>query len=249
MSQTLESAVQSLPSEREIFGQPRGLFTLFFTEMWERFTYYGMRAMLILFMGDATSDGGLGIDDRTASSIYGLYLACGYLLALLGGYIADRLIGQQRAVLAGGVLIMIGNATLISGSAQVFFLGLLINVFGIGLLKPNISAIVAQLYPEGGSRRDAGFLIFYMGISLGSFLGSWAVPACAYKYGWHWGFSLPAVGMLLGLVQFLKTRRYLGNCGVALAPDARRGSWLPILLLLAAVGVVAALAMGGAISV
>src|SRR3981081_4311190 len=123
MSQTVESAVHALPAERELLlGQPRGLFTLFFTEMWERFTYYGMRAMLILFMGDATSDGGLGIDDRTASSIYGLYLGCGYLLALLGGYIADRLIGQQRAVLAGGGLIMIGNATLISGRHEVFFL-------------------------------------------------------------------------------------------------------------------------------
>jgi POT family proton-dependent oligopeptide transporter len=248
MSQTLESAVAALPAEAELLGQPRGLFTLFFTEMWERFTYYGMRAMLILFMVDAVSHGGLGIDDRTASSIYGLYLACGYLLALLGGYIADRLIGQQRAVLIGGILIMIGNATLISGSAQVFFLGLLINVFGIGLLKPNISAIVAQLYPEGGSRRDAGFSIFYMGINLGSFLGSLLVPLFAARYGWHWGFALPAAGMLLGLVQFLKTRRYLGSCGVALAPDAKRGSWLPIVLLLAAVAIVAALAIGGAIS-
>jgi POT family proton-dependent oligopeptide transporter len=143
---------------------------------------------------------------------------------------------------------MIGNATLISGTAQVFFLGLMINVFGIGLLKPNISAIVAQLYPEGGSRRDAGFSIFYMGINLGSFLGSWAVPAFAFKYGWHWGFSLPAVGMLLGLVQFLKTRRYLGNCGVALAPDARRGSWLPVVLLVGAVLTVAALAVAGVIT-
>jgi proton-dependent oligopeptide transporter, POT family len=249
MSRALESAAPVAPADRELFGQPRGLYTLFFTEMWERFTYYGMRAMLILFMVDAISHGGLGIDDRTASSIYGLYLACGYLLSLLGGYIADRLIGQQRAVLAGGILIMIGNATLISGTAQVFFLGLLINVFGVGLLKPNISAIVAQLYPEGGSRRDAGFSIFYMGINLGSFLGSFLVPLFAAKYGWHWGFSLPAVGMLLGLVQFLKTRRYLGSCGVALAPDAKRGSWLPIVLFLAAIAVVAALAASGAISV
>jgi POT family proton-dependent oligopeptide transporter len=237
-----------MPAERELFGQPRGLYTLFFTEMWERFTYYGMRAMLILFMVDAISHGGLGIDDRTASSIYGLYLGCGYLLALLGGYIADRLIGQQRAVLAGGVLIMIGNATLISGTPQVFFLGLLINVFGVGLLKPNISAIVAQLYPEGGSRRDAGFSIYYMGINLGSFLGSLLVPLFAAKFGWHWGFALPAVGMLLGLVQFLKTRRYLGTCGVALAADAERGSWLPIVVFLAAIAAVAALAVTGTIN-
>lgn len=248
MSQTLESAVTSLPAEREIFGQPRGLFTLFLTEMWERFTYYGMRAMLILFMVDAVAHGGLGIDDRTASSIYGLYLAVGYLLSLLGGYIADRLIGQQRAVLAGGTLIMIGNATLISGSAQVFFLGLLINVFGVGLLKPNISAIVAQLFPEGGSRRDAGFSIFYMGINLGSFFGSWLVPLFAHHYGWHLGFALPAVGMLLGLTQFLGTRRYLGSRGLNLAADAKRASWLPIVLLMIAIVIVAALSFAGAIS-
>src|SRR5580658_8512194 len=115
MSQTIGSAAQALPASREVFGQPRGLFTLFFTEMWERFTFYGMRAMLILFMVDKVADGGLGIDDKSASSIYGLYLAVGYLLSLLGGYIADRLIGAQRAVLSGGTLIMIGNAMLISG--------------------------------------------------------------------------------------------------------------------------------------
>ena len=247
MSQALDSTVQTLPAERELFGQPRGLFTLFFTEMWERFTYYGMRAMLILFMVDAVSHGGLGIDDRTASSIYGLYLACGYFMSLVGGYIADRLIGQQRAVLVGGIFIMVGNATLISGSSHVFFIGLLINVLGIGLLKPNISAIVAQLFPEGGSRRDAGFSIFYMGINTGSFFGSWLVPLFAARYGWHWGFALPAVGMLLGLVQFLKTRRYLGERGLALAPDARRGSWIPIIVLAIALATVAILALTGTI--
>src|SRR6202043_563124 len=141
--------------------------------------------------------------------------------SLVGGWIADRLIGAQRAVLGGGVFIMTGNAMLASGSTQVFFIGLLVTMLGVGLLKPNISAIVAQLYPEGGSRRDAGFSIFYMGINTGSFLGSWAVPAFAYKYGGHGGFPRPGAGMLLGLVEFLRTRRYLGNCGLALAPDAR----------------------------
>jgi POT family proton-dependent oligopeptide transporter len=248
MSRALESVVPVAPAaERELFGQPRGLYTLFFTEMWERFTYYGMRAMLILFMVDAVSHGGLGIDDHTASSIYGLYLGCGYLLALLGGYIADRLIGQQRAVLLGGALIMIGNATLISGKSEIFFLGLLINVFGVGLLKPNISAIVAQLYPEGGSRRDAGFSIFYMGINLGSFLGSLLVPLFASRYGWHFGFALPAVGMLLGLIQFLMTRRYLGTCGSSIAADAKRASWLPVVLFLCVIVAVATLALTGTI--
>ncbi len=248
MSQTLESAASTLPaSQREVLGQPRGLFTLFFTEMWERFTFYAMQAMLILFMVDAATHGGLGFDDHTASSIFGLYLAGAYLMSLLGGYIADRLIGQQRAVLAGGLLIMIGNATLIASSAQIFFVGLVLMVCGVGLLKPNVSAIVAQLYPEGGSRRDAGFSIFYMGINLGSFFGSWLAPVVAQLYGWHAAFALSAVGMLLGLVQFLWTRKYLGNAGVSLAPDARPGSWLPVLLFVGAITLIAALALGGAI--
>lgn len=232
-------------SQAQVFGQPRGLFTLFFTEMWERFAFYGMRAILILYMVDAVT--GLGIDDRTASAIYGLYLGCGYLLSLLGGYMADRLVGQQRAVLAGGVLITIGNAVLISSTPQIFFLGMLLNIFGVGLLKPNVSAIVAQLYPEGGSRRDAGFSIFYMGINTGSFLGSLLVPLFAARYGWHWGFALPAIGMLFGLAQFLKSRHYLGTAGRELAPDARRASWLPILALFVVVGVVAGLAAAGTI--
>ena len=232
-------------SQAELFGQPRGLFTLFFTEMWERFAFYGMRAILILYMVDAVT--GLGIDDRTASAIYGLYLGCGYLLSLLGGYIADRLVGQQRAVLAGGVLITIGNAVLISNTPQVFFLGMLLNIFGVGLLKPNVSAIVAQLYPEGGSRRDAGFSIFYMGINTGSFLGSLLVPLFAARYGWHWGFALPAIGMLFGLAQFLRSRHHLGTAGRELAPDARRASWLPIIALFAVVIVVAGLAVAGTI--
>src|SRR5688572_2834575 len=140
----------------QIFGHPRGLATLFLTEMWERFTYYGMRAILVLFLVGAVEGGGLGIDDRTASAIYGLYISGTYLLSLYGGWIADRLIGAQRAVWWGGILIMIGNALLCVGSTQLFFLGLVAIAFGVGLLKPNISAIVAQLYPEGGSRRDAG---------------------------------------------------------------------------------------------
>jgi POT family proton-dependent oligopeptide transporter len=216
--------------------------------MWERFTFYGMRAMLILFMVDAVSHGGLGIDDHTANSIYGLYLAGGYLMSLFGGYVADRLVGQQRAVIAGGLLIMLGNGLLISGKPQIFFLGLLMNVFGIGLLKPNVSAIVAQLYPEGGSRRDAAFSIFYMGINIGSFFGSWLVPLTAQLYGWHVGFVLPAAGMLLGLTQFFWTRRYLHNAGATLAADAQRGSWLPVVVILAAVVVIVTLSLTGTLT-
>jgi proton-dependent oligopeptide transporter, POT family len=250
MNQVVDTAVASLsPEGKQIRGQPRGLATLFLTEMWERFTYYGMRAILILFMTAAVMDGGLGISDKTASSIYGLYLACTYLLSLLGGWIADRLIGAQRAVLSGGVFIMTGNAMLASGSTQVFFLGLVVTVFGVGLLKPNISAIVAQLYPEGGPRRDAGFSIFYMGINIGSFLGSLLVPIFAHAFGWHWGFALPALGMFFGLGQFLLTRHFLGTAGVAAAADARRGSWLPVILFVAALALVAVLALSGALTI
>ena len=241
---TVAAAVRAVP-ERMIFGQPRGLATLFFTEMWERFTFYGMRGILILFMVDGAARGGLGLDDKTASTVYGLYLSGTYLSALAGGWIADRLIGAQRAVISGGVMIMVGNAMLASASTQVFFLGLLVVVCGVGMLKPNISAMVAQLYPEGGTRRDAGFSIFYMGINIGSFAGAVAVPFFAAWLGWHWGFALPALGMLLGLTQFVATRRYLGSAGIARAPDAARGSWTPILLLAAVVAGAAALALTG----
>jgi POT family proton-dependent oligopeptide transporter len=227
----------------QLFGHPRGLATLFLTEVGERFTYYGMRAILILFMVGAIANGGLGLDDRTANAIYGLYGAATYLLSLLGGWIADRLIGQQRAVAAGGVLIVLGNAMLAVGRPTVFFLGLMVIVLGVGLLKPNVSAIVAQLYPEGGARRDAGFSIFYSGINLGALAGSVLVPIVAAAYGWAAGFALPAVGMALGLVQFRMTRHYLGGAG-ATAPG-QRASWWPVAVFLAIVALLALLVLAG----
>ena len=230
----------------QLFGQPRGLATLFMTEMWERFSYYGMRAILILFMAGAVAEGGLGIDDKTASAVYGLYIAATYLLAPLGGWIADRLIGQQRAVFWGGVLIMLGNGSLAAGDTKLFFIGLLVIVLGVGLLKPNISAIVAQLYPEGGSRRDAGFSIFYMGINLGAFLGSILVPIVAAAYGWSAGFALPAIGMLLGLVQFQVTKNHLGTSGVV--PLGKAATWWPVIGFMIIVVLVAALALSGTLA-
>jgi POT family proton-dependent oligopeptide transporter len=249
MSQVMETAAVPAAESKQYRGQPRGLATLFLTEMWERFSYYGARAILILFMTAAAARGGLGLSDKTASSIYGLYLAGGYFSGVFGGWIGDRLVGAQRAVLAGGVFIMVGNGMLASGSTQVFFVGLLVTMLGVGMLKPNISAIVAQLYPEGGSRRDAGFSIFYMGINLGSALGSLLVPACAQYFGWHTGFSLPAIGMLFGLVQFLLTRHYLGACGVERAPDAKPGSWVPVIVLAATIAVLTALTLSGSLAV
>jgi POT family proton-dependent oligopeptide transporter len=248
MNQVVESAVAAPSEAKQFLGQPRGLFTLALTEMWERSSYYGARAILILFMAASAAQGGLGLNDKTASSIYGLYLAGGYFSGVAGGWIADRLIGAQRALLAGGVFIMVGNAMLASGSNQVFFVGLLVSMLGVGLLKPNISAIVAPLYPEGGARRDAGFSIFYMGINLGSFIGSVLVPIVAQYFGWHVGFALPAIGMLFGLIQFLATRHYLGACGVERAPDAGRGSWTPVIVLGTVIAVITAMALSGSLT-
>ena len=242
------ASVTAPASGRTIFGQPFGITTLFLTEMWERFTYYGMRALLILFMAGAVTKGGLGINDASASAIYGLYLGSTYLLGLAGGWMADRLLGAQRAVISGGLFIMVGNALLALGSTAVFFVGLLVIAMGVGLLKPNVSALVASLYPEGGPRRDAGFSIFYMGINLGAFLGSLAVPWVAKWLGWHAGFALPAFGMAIGVAQFLWSRPNLHGAGLAPAPE-KRGSWMPVIVILALVVVVVALAASGALHI
>lgn len=236
------------PPHGQVFGQPRGLATLFLTEMWERFSYYGMRAILILYVVAAVGDGGFGLDDRTASAIYGLYIAATYVFALFGGWMADRLLGAQRAVIGGGILIMIGNALLAVGHAQTFFLGLLVIVLGVGLLKPNISVMVGELYPEGGARRDAGFSIFYVGISVGALLGSLLVPLTAAHFGWRFGFALPVLGMLFGLAQFLLTRRWLAARGRAALERSWR-AWLPVAVLVAAVAGLAALALSGVLSI
>ena len=197
------------------FGHPRGLATLFFTEMWERFTYYGMRAVLVLFLVAAVSTGGLGIDDKTATAIYGLYTAGTYLAALPGGWIADRLIGAQRAVLVGGLAITLGNALLaMSTSPKGFFIGLMVIVLGIGMLKPNASAMVADLYPEGGARLDSGFTVYYMGINVGGFLGPLVTGAAQLYFGLRAGFAAAAFFMAVGVVQFYFTRRYLGTAGL-----------------------------------
>ena len=178
------------------FGHPRGLSTLFFTEMWERFSYYGMRALLVLFMTEqvGVANGGLGMTVVTATAIYALYTFSVYVLALPGGWIADRLIGQRRAVLVGGVIIAAGHYTLAVPALSTFYLGLILVVLGTGLLKPNVSAIVADLYPEGGARRDAGFSIFYMGINIGALLGTTVCPFLGEKISWHLGFSAAGIG-------------------------------------------------------
>ncbi len=189
--------------------------------MWERFTYYGMRAVLVLFLVSAVSAGGFGIDDRTAAAIYGMYTAGTYLVALPGGWIADRLIGARRAVLIGGLFITLGNALLAASSApRGFYLGLVVIVLGVGLLKPNVSAMVADLYPEGGARLDAGFTVFYMGINLGATLGPFVTGEAIALYGPRAGFAAAAVCMALGVVQYHLTQRHLGNAGKFNGPAA-----------------------------
>jgi proton-dependent oligopeptide transporter, POT family len=244
MNQLADASLAAPAAGRTLFGQPRGLATLFFTEMWERFTYYGMRGVLILYMVAAVSAGGMGLDDRTASAIYGMYIGGTYLFGLLGGWIADRLLGAQRAIVGGGVLIIVGNLMLTLGSNALFFLGLLVITIGVGLLKPNASVLVASLYPEGGSRRDAGFSFFYMGINLGATIGPLLVGWFADWLGWRWGFALPAIGMALGLAQFVWTRHYLGHAGLTPEGAASR-SWRPILLFGAALAGVFVLALTG----
>ena len=237
------------PANKQLFGQPRGLATLFLTEMWERFAYYGMRAILILYAVAALRDGGLGLDDHVASAVYGLYIAATYVFALLGGWIADRLLGAQRAVIIGGVIILFGNALLVLGHASSFFLGLVVIVLGVGLLKPNISVMVAELYPEGGARRDAGFSIFYVGISVGALLGSMLVPQCAERFGWRWGFALPVLGMMLGLGQFMLTRKWLGHRGRAPEKQVSWRAWLPVAAFIAVIAVICALALTGQLTI
>jgi len=225
------------------FGHPRGLATLFFTEMWERFTYYGMRALLVLFLVAPAADGGFGIDDRTAAAIYGLYTASVYLAALPGGWIADRLTGARLAVLIGGIAIMLGNALLaLSVAPRDFYLGLVVIVLGVGLLKPNASVMVGDLYPEGGARLDAGFTVYYIGINVGSALGPIVTGAAAEFISLRAGFAAAAIFMAVGIAQFHLTRRHLGTAGLwrgAAGDDPRRGRpWTPFCIACVSIGAV-----------
>lgn len=217
-----DPALAAVTQDRGFFGHPRGLSTLFMTEMWERFSYYGLRPLLVLFMAAALADGGFGFDRGQASAIVGIYAALVYLMSLPGGWIADRWLGLRRAIFSGAVLITGGHLSIgLSGLAGAgtagkvfFFLGLLLIVLGTGLLKPNISAIVGDLYPEGGARRDAGFSIFYMGINIGAFAGQLITGYLGEQVGWHWGFGAAGVGMAFGLIWFwLRAKPTLGPIG------------------------------------
>jgi len=250
---TDSAAAPADEGKKQVFGHPRGLMTLFFTEMWERLSYYGMRALLVLFMTDQVVNGGMGLTDRSATAIYGVYTALVYVVALPGGWIADRLLGAQRAVFFGGIVIMSGHFVLAIPSSQAFFLGLLLVIAGTGLLKPNVSAIVGELYPQGDPRRDGGFSIFYMGINVGAFLGPLISGTLGQSesFGWHWGFASAGVGMMFGLIQFWLTRHHLGSAGqhptTAGDPGKRRTGWIIVGLGVAAVVVVTVLGLSGAV--
>ena len=231
------------PYDIGFFGHPRGLSTLFFTEMWERFSYYGMRALLILFMTASVADGGLGFDTAVAGAIYGLYTSMVYMTTLPGGWVADRLIGQRRAVLYGGITIAAGHFSMAFPSLATFYLGLFLIVIGTGLLKGNVSVIVGQLYAPADTRRDAGFSVFYMGINLGAFVAPFICGYLGQRVDWHLGFAAAGIGMVIGLIQYVLGGKYLGDAGMhpTRSPGEtgelkRRTAWIAALLL---VGLVA----------
>ena len=205
-------------TDRAFFGHPRALSTLFFTEMWERFSYYGMRALLLLYMTAPLSAGGLGFDAAQGGAIYGLYTSMVYLATLPGGWIADRLIGPRRAVLYGGLLIASGHFSMAFPAMSTFYLGLFLIVIGTGLLKGNVSVIVGKLYAQGDTRRDAGFSIFYMGINLGAFIAPLICGYLGQEINWHMGFAAAGVGMTFGVIQYVLGSRNLGDAGLLPAP-------------------------------
>ncbi|WP_321477119.1 peptide MFS transporter [uncultured Paludibaculum sp.] len=239
--------------DTRFFGHPAGLSTLFFTELWERFGYYGMRALLVLFMTAAASAGGMGLDTTKAYAIYGLYTASVYGFSLPGGWIADRILGQRRTVMYGGFLIAAGYLMLAVPSESVFYLGLPVIVFGTGMLKPNISTIVGQIYAVGDTRRDSGFSIFYMGINIGATVSPLICGYVGERINWHYGFGLAGVGMLFGVLTFWMGRHRLGDAGLhpVKPPTPEEGlKWhrqfrLSVLGLVGAAAVLAGLHLSG----
>ena len=208
-----EEIVKSVP-QTGFIGHPKGLFSLFFTEFWERFSYYGMRAILLFYMYYAVKDGGLGLDRAEANIIMSIYGSLIYMSGIIGGWIADRILGTQKAVFYGGILIMIGHIVLaLPGGLTPLFVSMALIIIGTGLLKPNVSSVVGDLYSDNDARRDAGFTIFYMGINMGAFLSPLLVGWTKDMWGFHAGFGVAAVGMFIGLVVFWVTRKNLGLAG------------------------------------
>jgi len=212
-------------AQKQFVGHPFGLVTLFFTEMWERFSYYGMRALLILYMVGSTQKPGLGFSTAKSAQIYGLYTMLVYLMGIPGGFLADRWLGHRRAVFVGGVIIACGHFSMAFPSITTFYLGLMLIILGTGLLKPNVSTIVGTLYTRDDPRRDAAFSIFYMGINLGAFIAPLVCGWLGQKINWHAGFAAAGVGMVLGLIQYSFGQKYLQP--VSEAKTSKFGSTAP----------------------
>lgn len=259
MSTSQDAATSNL--DRSFYGHPAGLSTLFFTEMWERFSYYGMRAILLLYMTKTFAEGGLGFDEKYAGLIYGTYVSSVWYLPLPGGWLADRILGARRAVLIGAIVIACGHFSMAINSKFTFFAGLILIACGTGLLKPNISAMVGQLYSEDDKRRDAGFSVFYTGINLGAFLAPLVVGFLAQSQSfknvitsmgldpnssWHWGFGAAGVGMTVGIIQYILGGKRLAAVGakpvIAAATDGEGFDYLT--LILAFVGGIIGAAVG-----
>lgn len=205
----------SVATKDEWFGHPKGLFILFFTELWERFSYYGMRAILVLYMISLTTDKnpGFGWDESTALAVYGWYTMAVYLASIPGGVLADRFLGQKKTVMVGGALLCAGHMVLAVNAMWAFFLGLGLIVLGVGALKPNISTMVGGLYGPSDIRRDSGFTIFYIGINLGAFLAALIVGYVGERIGWHYGFGLAGIGMFLGQAVYMIGQKHLKHVG------------------------------------
>jgi POT family proton-dependent oligopeptide transporter len=256
-SPDIDQSLSAARADRSFFGHPRGLATLFFTEMWERFSFYGMRALLILFLTAPVADGGLGFNVVKAGAIYGFYMAMVYLLSLPGGWLADRVMGQRRSVLYGGVLISAGELCLAGPGQTFFYTGLLLLMLGTGMLKPNVSTIVGQLYYPNDPRRDAGFSIFYMGINVGALISPLICGYVGEEISWRLGFALAGIAMIAGLVQYVLGGKYLGSAGMEPTPAAspeqarRQKRWAGLAIggTLAALAVIGILSSTGAITI
>lgn len=205
----------ALSQQKQLFGHPVGLYVLFFTEMWERFSYYGMRAILVLYLVAETAgdNAGLGWTNGEALALYGWYTMLVYVASIPGGWIADKILGQKKSVLFGGILLVAGHSILAIEQMWAFYSGLGLIIAGVGMLKPNISTMVGGLYEQGDIRRDKGFTIFYIGINIGAFLSSLIVGYVGEVHGWHYGFGLAGIGMALGLLQYVLGQKHLKHVG------------------------------------
>ncbi|MGE7121774.1 peptide MFS transporter [Peribacillus sp. NPDC046944] len=243
-----QKILDSIP-QKGFFGNPKGLFTLFFTEFWERFSYYGMKAILVYYMYYEVSKGGLGLDEKTSLAIVSIYGSLVYMSGIIGGWLADRIFGTSKSVFYGGILIMLGHIALaIPGSISMFFVSMILIVIGTGLLKPNVSSIVGELYAEDDNRRDSGFSIFYMGINTGAFIAPLIVGTVGMNYNFHLGFGIAAVGMFIGLIVFMATKKKnLGLAGITpvnpLAPNEKKSVYTKIGLAIIIIAIICAIAI------